>query len=81
MQIRRAGSSNFTGIEVDSSNLVWNSDRESFYADYQPVNHNTVPPIRGGQQLIKNISRDEHFMAWMRPSAHPSVLSCSFAQC
>lgn len=60
-------------LAVDSSKLVWESDRDTFFGNYAAVNHNTIPEMRGGQQLTQNVSRDEHFMKWMKLSAHPDV--------
>jgi hypothetical protein len=83
LQILRAGKQEYTSIKVDSSDLVWDTDRNTFFSNYAPVNHNNVDALRGGQQLTTNISLNEHFMAWMRPSAHPSAfiqLMCLYSK-
>jgi LEM3 (ligand-effect modulator 3) family / CDC50 family len=62
-----------TLMKLDQSRLVWASDRDTFFGNYAPENHNTIPEFRGGRELTRNISKDELFMGWMRPAAHPSA--------
>lgn len=57
-------------IVVDDDELAWKSDRETLFGNFEPLNHNTIPAFRGGKELLLNISKDEHFMVWMRPAAH-----------
>jgi hypothetical protein len=74
MQIARADSPDTVEpLDLDESDLVWASDRDTLFGNYAAENHNTEPALRGGKELTTNISRDEHFMAWMRLSAHPSA--------
>eukprot|EP00892_Ulva_mutabilis_P006053 jgi/Ulvmu1/381/UM001_0388.1 len=60
-------------IQVDSTDLAWDSDRETFFGDVDPANHNTEPALRGGRAMELQLNRDELFMTWMRVSAHPNV--------
>jgi hypothetical protein len=74
VQVSRAATPEvFNQIVLDDSKLVWKTDRDTFFSNYSASNHNTIPSLRGGKQLTLGISQDEHFMAWMRPSAHPSA--------
>ena len=68
-------------LVVDDSELVWDSDRDTLFGNYAAENFNTVESLRGGQALAVNISRDEHFMRWMRPSAHPSAFFETQSSC
>lgn len=60
-------------IIVDSTKLAWKTDRETLFGNYAPVNHNTIPALRGGKEMTLNVSKDEHFMVWMRPAAHAGM--------
>lgn len=57
-------------IVVDDDELAWRSDRETLFGNFEPLNHNSIPAFRGGKELLLNVSRDEHFMVWMRLAAH-----------
>lgn len=59
---------------VDSSELAWETDRESFFGDTEAVNHNSLPALRGGRAVQVRLNQDEFLMTWMRFSAHPSTL-------
>lgn len=69
----REGAAGPVSLTLDQTDLVWASDRDTFFGNYAPINHNTIPEYRGGRELVKNISQDELFMGWMRPAAHPSA--------
>jgi len=58
---------------VNSSQLVWASDRDTLFGNYEPHNLNTIERFRGGGALKSNVSSDEHFMAWMKFSARPGA--------
>lgn len=65
-------------LPLDSSRLVWDTDRSGLFGDVPPQNHNTVPALRGGAALTKNINQDENFMAWMKTPVGPgAVPTCS----
>lgn len=59
-------------IIVDSSKLAWSTDRDSYFGNTEPVNHNILPAQRGGRALEVSLNQDELFMTWMRVAAHPS---------
>ena len=80
MQLSRAADVDlFDPVVLDDTDLVWSSDRDTFFGNFAAVNHNTIPALRGGMALTLNVSMDEHFMAWMRPAAHPGVPPVSLA--
>lgn len=60
-------------LQLDDSDLVWDSDRGFFYASYDPANLNTIEALRGGRTVKGPVDEDEHFMAWMRPYSGPSA--------
>ena len=60
-------------LPVDDSELVWASDRETFFGDYVAENLNTVPGLEGGGALDSKVSQSEHFMEWMKLAAQPGV--------
>lgn len=60
-------------ITMDSSRLVWESDRSGLFGNMAPINHNTVPARRGGGALKVNLSQDENFMAWMKKPVQPGA--------
>ena len=60
-------------VPVNSSNLVWASDREVLFGNYRSENYNNFPSHQGGRELQTNISDDEHFMVWMKYSTSPSM--------
>lgn len=61
-------------VEIDDSKLVWDSDRNNFFSNYTTENLNTITALRGGREITLPVNEDEHFMHWLRPAAHPSVL-------
>lgn len=62
------------GIEIDQSNIVWDTDREDFFGNFETENLNTVSEHRGGREITVPVNQDEQFMHWLRPAAHPGVL-------
>ena len=73
-QVARASdAASFDAIDIDNSRLVWDSDRDTFFGNYEASNLNTLPEFRGGAALRQNVSQSESFMEWERPAAHPSA--------
>lgn len=60
-------------VEIDDSKLVWDSDRNNFFGNYETEHLNTLPEYRGGRETTLPVNQDEHFMHWMRPAAHPGT--------
>ena len=81
MQVQRGGlGGRPETLQLDDSDLVWDSDRGFFYASYDPANLNTIEALRGGRTVKGPVDEDEHFMAWMRPYSGPSA-RCSRLLC
>lgn len=61
------------GAAVQESSLAWSYDENHLYGHYLAQNFEIVPKFRGGNTTETYINESQHFMVWMRPSAHPTV--------
>jgi hypothetical protein len=60
-------------LPVDESNIAWSNDMTTLYGNYEGQNFNDLPQYRGGGALTQNVSKSEHLLVWMKPSAYHTM--------
>jgi len=60
-------------FKISEEGIAWASDREYLFGDYEAVNYNTVPALRGGATAAGKLSDAEHLIVWFRPSAKSDI--------
>lgn len=58
---------------VQERDISWRNDQTRLYGDYRAQNFNDLPQYRGGGAITQNVSRSEHLLVWMRPSAYHTM--------
>eukprot|EP01026_Neomeris_dumetosa_P082006 TRINITY_DN9313_c0_g1_i7.p1 TRINITY_DN9313_c0_g1~~TRINITY_DN9313_c0_g1_i7.p1 ORF type:complete len:341 (-),score=34.48 TRINITY_DN9313_c0_g1_i7:166-1188(-) len=59
-------------LQVDASNIAWDTDVKHLYADEPAENFNLPNELRGGATVNTTMKEDERFIVWMRNAALPS---------